>query len=264
MTRDPCPGDEAAEATAGEDDVRDAPAPGRSIPPLEPLPRRGMLRDQVAEQLQELIVTGVLAPGERLLETDLAEQLGVSRNPVREALTLIAQRGWVDLRPHHGAVVHAPTPKEVADFFHLRRVLEAEAARLAAARVTPDDLAALRAVHARGIAALDGGDGAELARLNADFHAVITRAADNVMLGEVLDRLKDRLEWYFRPVATARGRDSWDEHAAILAALELGDAERAAEVVIAHTSATADRYHQHHGRPEPTAGAPTADGASRA
>jgi DNA-binding GntR family transcriptional regulator len=242
--------------------VGEAAVSQRSTTPLEPLPRRAMLRDQVAEQLQELIVTGVLAPGERLLENELAEQLGVSRNPVREALTLIAQRGWVDLRPHHGAVVHVPTPKEVADFFHLRRVLEGEAARLAAARVTPDDLATLRAIHTRGIAAVDGGDGAELARLNADFHAVISRAADNVMLGEVLDLLKDRLEWYFRPVAIARGRDSWDEHAAILAALESGDADLAAQVVVAHASATADRYHEHHDRPQPAAGAPSADGAS--
>ena len=209
---------------------------------FEPIAPRPVLRDEVAQKLEDLIVSGSLAPGQRLLEADLAAKFGVSRNPVREALAFLAQRGWVDLRPHHGAVVHVPTAKEVADFFHLRRILESEAARLAAARITADDLAELRDVLERGRAALGDGEPAELAALNAEFHAVITRVADNTMLSEVLGLLKRRLTWYFAPVATMRGRDSWDEHARILAALEAGDADLAAELVGDHTTATAARY----------------------
>lgn len=221
----------------------EVPAGGVAFEPIAPRP---VLRDEVAQKLEDLIVSGALAPGQRLLEADLAAKFGVSRNPVREALAFLAQRGWVDLRPHHGAVVHVPTEKEVADFFHLRRILEVEAARLALGRLTPADLEELHRLLELGIAALGEGDAAELATLNADFHAVITRVADNAMLSEVLGLLKRRLTWYFAPVATVRGRDSWDEHARILAALEAGDADQVATLVRDHAAATAERYRADH------------------
>lgn len=224
----------------------DAP---KDLPSLDvaPIRARPILRDEVAQQLEDLIVSRALLPGQRLLETEIAAKFGVSRNPVREALAILALRGWVDLRPHHGAVVHEPTAKEVADFFHLRRILEGEAARLAATRITHADLEELRTILRQGAVALDEGDSLALADLNSEFHAVITRVADNTMLSRVLGILKKRLTWYFQPVANVRGRDSWDEHARILEALEAGDAERAAAAVQDHTAATASRYLSEHG-----------------
>src|SRR5690606_24154628 len=112
-------------------------------PPIRPLAPAPVLRDQVYDTPQTLTTDGTLRPGERLLEAELAEQLSVSRNPVREALTLLARSGWVDLRPRHGAHVHQPTAKEVEDFFRIRQVLEVESVRLAAENATPDDATVL-------------------------------------------------------------------------------------------------------------------------
>ena len=209
---------------------------------LRPLTQAPVLRDQVYAALEELIINRTLRPGERLLEAELAEQLEVSRNPVREALTILAHAGWVDLRPRHGAVVHTPTPKEIEDFFQIRRALEEEGARLAARKATESDVAQLRRLWEKGLAAVDAGDGAATAKANSTFHDYVSRLADNRVLDEVLGLMKKRLRWYFAPVARMRGRASWDEHAELVDALAANDGERAAAVMRAHSEATATLY----------------------
>lgn len=211
---------------------------------LQPLAHAPVLRDQVYDMLEELIIDGSLPPGRRLLESELAEQLNVSRNPVREALTLLAHSGWVDLRPRHGAVVHEPTVKEINDFFLVRTMLEAESARFAAANVTPGDVTALRRLLQEGLAAVDAGDEARTAKANSVFHDRVSVIADNRVLDEVLGLMKKRLRWYFAPVARLRGRASWDEHAHLLDALERHDGDEAAAVMRAHSEATATLYRE--------------------
>lgn len=211
---------------------------------IRPLTQPPVLRDRVYETLEELIIDGSLPPGRRLLESELAEQLNVSRNPVREALTLLAHSGWVDLRPRQGAVVHEPTVKEINDFFVVRTLLEAESARFAARNTTPQDVAALRRMLKQGIAAVEAGDDAETARTNSLFHDRVAAVADNRVLDEVLGLMKKRLRWYFAPVARLRGRASWDEHDRLVTALEQHDGERAASVMRAHSDATATLYRE--------------------
>lgn len=213
---------------------------------LIPLQQPPALRDQVYAALEELIITRALPPGTRLLESDLAEQLGVSRNPVREALTMLAHSRWVDLRPRQGAVVHTPTPKEVDDFFTVRTVLEEESARQAARKATPADVRALRRLLAAGLEALAGGDDGQTASANAAFHSRVSDIADNRVLDEVLGLMKKRLRWYFASVASVRGRRSWDEHAELIDAIADHDADRAARVMSAHSRATAELYRQGH------------------
>jgi DNA-binding GntR family transcriptional regulator len=209
---------------------------------LRPLTQAPVLRDQVYAALEELIINRSLAPGERLLEAELAEQLQVSRNPVREALTILAHAGWVDLRPRHGAVVHTPTPKEIEDFFQIRRVLEEEGARLAAKKAADADVRELRRLWEKGLVAVEAGDAAATARANSTFHDYVSQLADNRVLDEVLGLMKKRLRWYFAPVARLRGRASWDEHAELVDALAAKDGERAAGVMRAHSDATATLY----------------------
>jgi len=211
---------------------------------LRPLAQPPVLREQVYETLEELIIDHTLSPGRRLLESDLAEQLNVSRNPVREALTLLAHSGWVDLRPRQGAVVHEPTAKEVEDFFRVRAVLEEESARLAARNATDADIAELRTMIKRGTEAIAAGDEGETVSANAAFHARVGEIADNEVLDEVLALMKKRLRWYFAPVARQRGQASWDEHGALLDALQDHDEDRATKVMRAHSEATAHRYRQ--------------------
>ncbi|CAM5617496.1 Vitamin B12 import ATP-binding protein BtuD [Streptomyces tendae] len=103
----------------------------------------GPLRDRVYEALLELITTRALRPGQHLVESELAGHLGVSRQPVREALQRLNTEGWVDLRPAQGAFVHEPTEEEADQLLTVRTLLEAEAARLAAANASSAGIAAL-------------------------------------------------------------------------------------------------------------------------
>ena len=104
---------------------------------IRPLQRPVPLRQSVYDALIDLIVGGELPPGQHMVETDLARQLGVSRQPIREALHRMEAEGWVDLRPSQGAFVHVPTDSEVDELLDVRALLEAETARLAAASSSP-------------------------------------------------------------------------------------------------------------------------------
>ena len=100
--------------------------PEGTMPKLE---RPGPLRERVYEALLQLITTRALRPGQHLVESELAQHLGVSRQPVREALQRLNTDGWVDLRPAQGAFVHEPTEDEADQLLTVRTLLEAEAAR---------------------------------------------------------------------------------------------------------------------------------------
>jgi len=117
---------------------------------IRPLQRPVPLRQSVYDALIDLIVGGELPPGQHMVETDLARQLGVSRQPIREALHRMEAEGWVDLRPSQGAFVHVPTDSEVDELLDVRALLEAETARLAAASQAsgtgPGRLARLREI----------------------------------------------------------------------------------------------------------------------
>src|ERR671915_2068599 len=104
------------------------------------LKRSVLLRDRVYEALEELIIYGALAPGEHLVEAEIAKQLGISRIPVREGLQLLARDGWIDLRPRQGAFVHQPGTREVDDVFTVRTLLEVESTKLAAGKATGDSI----------------------------------------------------------------------------------------------------------------------------
>ena len=113
---------------------------------IRPLERPVPLRQSVYDALIDLIVSGDLRPGQHLVETELARQLGVSKQPVREALHRLEAEGWVDLRPSQGAFVHVPTDHEVDELLDVRELLESETARLASRAATPEQVAGLRAI----------------------------------------------------------------------------------------------------------------------
>jgi len=200
------------------------------------------LRDQVYDQLERLIIQGALAPGQRLTEGELAERLGVSRNPVREALNGLSRAGWIELRPRQGAYVRRQTALEGDEFFHVRRMLEIESARLAAARATPEAVAALRELLTEGWTALETKDQEALLSANSRFHAAVVELTGNGVLGEMLQLLDKRLRWYFKPVVITRGPDSWQEHTDLVEAIAVNDPELAAEKMRVHTEGTRLAY----------------------
>ena len=213
------------------------------------------LRESVFEALLELIISGRLRPGQHLAESELAEMLGVSRQPIREALQLLSGGGWVDLHPGHGAFVHSPTSTEAEQLLSVRALLETEAARLAARNQTGEGVARLREIAARGEAAMDADEVERAVTINSELHATIMELAGNAVLSDLAAQVSRRARWYHMPVARRR-RDSWAEHAKLIDAIAGGDADTAAQIMKAHTEHTRDLYLEQLGDDPPAAPLP--------
>ncbi|MFD5892689.1 MULTISPECIES: GntR family transcriptional regulator [unclassified Streptomyces] len=214
--------------------------PQGSVPKLE---RPGPLRERVYEALLELITVRSLRPGQHLVESELAGHLGVSRQPVREALQRLNTEGWVDLRPAQGAFVHEPTEAEADQLLSVRTLLEAEAARLAAANSGSAGIAALEALCAKGEQSVADDDVELTVATNAAFHAKVMELAGNVVLAELAAQVDRRVRWYYAPVARQRGKQSWIEHRALIAAISARDEQAATQVMRSHTEQTRTTYH---------------------
>ncbi|MDW4910498.1 GntR family transcriptional regulator [Streptomyces sp. ADMS] len=215
--------------------------PQGAVPKLE---RPGPLRDRVYEALLELITTRALQPGQHLVESELAGHLGVSRQPVREALQRLNTDGWVDLRPAQGAFVHEPTEEEADQLLTVRTLLEAEAARLAAANAGAAAIAVLEEMCAEGERAVAADDVDGAVAMNARLHAKIMELAGNAVLAELAAQVDRRVRWYYTPVARQRGQRSWTEHRELIAAIAGRDERRATEIMRAHTEHTRKMYHE--------------------
>jgi DNA-binding GntR family transcriptional regulator len=214
--------------------------PYGTVPRLE---RPGPLRDRVYGALLELITTRALQPGQHLVESELAGHLGVSRQPVREALQRLNTEGWVDLRPAQGAFVHEPTDEEADQLLTVRTLLEAEAARLAAANAGSAGIAALEELCAQGESAVAADDVDAAVALNARLHAKVMELAGNAVLAELAGQVDRRVRWYYTPIARQRGHQSWIEHRELIAAIADRDEQRATAVMRQHTEHTRKMYH---------------------
>ncbi|MGW0836787.1 GntR family transcriptional regulator [Streptomyces prunicolor] len=215
--------------------------PQGAVPKLE---RPGPLRDRVYEALLELITTRALRPGQHLVESELAGHLGVSRQPVREALQRLNTEGWVDLRPAQGAFVHEPTEEEADQLLTVRTLLEAEAARLAAVNAGKAGIAVLEELCAEGEHAVDADDVDAAVAMNARFHAKIMELAGNAVLAGLAAQVDRRVRWYYTPVARQRGLTSWVEHRLLIDAIAARDELRASLLMSEHTEHTRRSYHE--------------------
>ena len=215
--------------------------PQGAVPKLE---RPGPLRDRVYEALLELITTRALQPGQHLVESELAGHLGVSRQPVREALQRLNTEGWVDLRPAQGAFVHEPTEEEADQLLTVRTLLEAEAARLAAVNAGSAGIAVLEELCAEGERAVDADDVDAAVAMNARFHVKVMELAGNAVLAELAAQVDRRVRWYYTPVARQRGLTSWIEHRALIGAITARDELRASLLMREHTEHTRRSYHE--------------------
>jgi DNA-binding GntR family transcriptional regulator len=196
------------------------------------------LGQQVSEALELQILSGALAPGQRLNADDLAESFGVSRIPVREALRSLNAAGWIEIRPRHGAFVRERSLQELDDLFHIRGILEAEAASLAAAHRTEEHLVAMAAAHDDLVAGNKSGDPVAAAEANSRFHRAVAEASGNTVLADVNEQLAKRIRWYFATVAEARAAHSAEEHAELLRAIRDEDAATASQLAREHVLRT--------------------------
>ena len=203
--------------------------------------------EAVLDAIKRAILAGELRPGQSLVETELAQLLGVSKTPVREALKTLAGAGLVTMSAYRGAAVRAIDPASAAAIYDLRMLLEPEAVRRAvgvgAAEPSPAQ-ASWASAHAALQASDAATDQAQRSLANREFHRALYLACGNSLLVKTLDDLRDQtalvsaLSWEQAP--------SWQqeaaEHQAILAAARRGAATEAAALLRAHIAGFADRH----------------------
>ncbi|GAA1877533.1 GntR family transcriptional regulator [Lapillicoccus jejuensis] len=195
--------------------------------------------DRVEDTLRELILRGDLTPGARLAEVELADRLGVSRTPVREALSRLVVQGLVDSAPNRGARVATWTLAELEGVFDLRTTLEPRLTALAVPRATADDVEELDRLAAATVAVGRPGPGQDLDALvpaNRAFHdRIVALAAHPGLAGALGSAIRTPLQRRnFRAYDDAALRRSLAHHVEIVDAFRAGDADWAAAVMTAH------------------------------
>lgn len=201
--------------------------------------------EQIASDLEDMILNGDVADGDRLDEVRLSEHFGVSRTPLREAFQRLAQTGLVELLPRRGAFVRQPGPLDLIEMFEAMAEFEASCARLAVTRISDTALADLRAANDRCRAALDAGDPDRFFAENERFHILIYDQCGNAYLQQEALRLQRRLRPYRRLQLRLRGRmkQSMAEHEAIVNALSDGDVDGVARAIRAHVAVQGEKFH---------------------
>jgi DNA-binding GntR family transcriptional regulator len=195
-------------------------------------PTLAAVRERVRSQLHEWIVTGRLRPGDRLVERDLADELGVSRVPVREAIRRLEAEGLVAVRSPRRVVVRQLSRVDVEELFDVREALEVLAVGLACERADRPGLRRLKGHLAEAARALAAGEISQVAEANSQFHQKIITLAGHSVLSSILHPLEDRLNWLLRQ------NEDWGrllhEHGRLYEAIASGDPERARACAIEH------------------------------
>lgn len=194
------------------------------------------LWQRVYEHLRAAILEGRLEPGTELTEVALAEQLGVSRGPLREAIGRLAAEGLVTVSPRRGAVVRSLSKEEFLELYQVREALERMAMQLAALRLTDEEFDGLTALNEEMAAHAAGNKVEAFFEANLAFHARLLEASGNEKLQELYRQLLGQLGRYRLRSLTLRGnlQRSVSEHKTILRAARRGDAERAAQLMAEH------------------------------
>lgn len=198
------------------------------------------LTDRAYNSTRKLLLTGGFTPGERIKEVELAQALGISRGPVREALHLLSREGLVERIAGRGVFVRAYAEQEIRELAEARELLEVRAVRLAARRAQPEEVRDIQAMldHAGMVIEQTG----QYPR-NDDFHFAVLALGRNETIAELTEQLYSRLRM-MRAVSTAepeRARQALREHQQILEALALGDEEQAVNSVEQHIARGLER-----------------------
>lgn len=194
--------------------------------------------DDAYGTMRRIIRSGALGPGERLVETDLAERLGLGRNAIRTALARLEQDGLVERAPYRGARVRVIDEAEAVEILEARGALEGVAARHAAQRATRPDVAGLRAIVKQMARLFAAGDLLAISELNASLHGRIVEIAKLPKVARLIDDLNaQNVQHQFRTVlAPGRPSQSLREHGAIVEAIASGNAIDAEAAMRTHLS----------------------------
>jgi len=195
---------------------------------------------QVADRLRKMIVLDELRSGERLRERKLAEELNVSRTPLREALKLLEAEGLVELSKNRGATVAGFSDVDIAEKLKVLAALERLAGELACEHATDDEIAEIKALHYEMLAAFSRGDRKAYFLANQAIHLAIVRCSKNKALLETHERLNTQL-YRVRYLSNLRNKlwpTAVEEHESILEALEARDGDRLGGLMFEHLGRT--------------------------
>ncbi|WP_320668978.1 GntR family transcriptional regulator [Patulibacter defluvii] len=200
-------------------------------------PARSPLVDEIAAAIRQRIMTGEIAIGAQLRQAELANELGVSRTPVREALRQLQTGGLIEVVPHRGAIVRVPVPWEVREAYQVRAELEGFACALAVDRISRAELDVLREANAAMREAttnpqeLAPGEKPPTTHVNDVFHTTIHQAAGNQRLARTISELNDtfprNVSWLVLRGDQRHREQNVEEHERIVEALAAGDANAA-------------------------------------
>ena len=206
---------------------------------IEPVFRR-TLHDEVVGRIRDMIIEGTLAPGARVHEGQLGEQLGISRTPLREALKYLASEGLLDLVAGRGAIVRRLSPKDVHDMLVVLSALEALAGRLVCAHATDAEIDVIRALHQRMMALYAQRQRLDYYKYNQLIHSAIVDLSGNAFLAATHNTAQSRLK-RIRFLGNA-APEKWDaavaEHVAMMEALDRRDGDALASVLSHHLDET--------------------------
>lgn len=194
------------------------------------------LRDVVFKTLRQGILTGELKPGERLMEIHLANKLGVSRTPIREAIRKLELEGLVTMIPRRGAEVAQITEKSMKDVLEVRKVLDDLSVELACERITEEEKELLKNAYVDFEEAVKTGDFAKIAKTDVAFHDIIVTATRNIRLSQMVNNLAEQMYRYrfeYIKDSTQHAR-LVQEHEEICQGIITGDKKRALEAIEKH------------------------------
>ena len=190
------------------------------------------LREIVYEELKMQILTGKITPGTRMMEVELAESMGVSRTPIREAIKQLEKEGLVTIEPRKGAYASQISVKDMVDILEVRQDMEGLAAHMAAYRMTPKQMKQLEAISIGYNKAVEDGNMMDMIKYDTEFHNLIVESCNNNILKMMIDQLQELLlrfrYVYYDNIKRVEKMPS--EHTMIMEAIKDGrsDAARAA------------------------------------
>ncbi|MCL2166275.1 MAG: GntR family transcriptional regulator [Clostridiales bacterium] len=194
------------------------------------------LGEVVYVALREAIIKNQFKSGERLMETELADEMMVSRTPVREAVRKLQSEGYVIMLPRKGTYVTSLTIQDVNDVFEIRGALESMAAARAAERASGEEIAEIRKFIESEAVLWDSTDLARTIRCDIQFHSMVYRASKNTKVENLINDLREQTQRLRSSTLSRPGqvRFALEEHRQILSAIEARDAEGARDASIAH------------------------------
>ena len=191
------------------------------------------LRESILETIRDAITSGVLKPGEKVAEPELAERFGISRTPIREAFRQLESEGYLTVIPRKGAVVAAFSERDIEEFYAIKSILEGYAARLACRLLTEKEIDRLAAINQKLEQLAKGGDLKQFFKVHNDFHELFIRAADNDKLVDLINTLVQKFQRLRIASLSVPGRMevSVTEHRNLIDAFRRRDADLAEQLV---------------------------------